>query len=309
MAQAENNPAREPIPRISVHAESKIGEQKFVLLKDVAELSGFDSTRLENLNALEIIETPERGANRRFSNIGFAQILRAKLQEIQDSNKIVLNIPSEVLILRKSTKLESSDVESELLFELKKQCLTCEYEISSLVLPILNEDLGPGSRWKIKIENQSPKGSFSIPLEVISQEGAKRLYWLTGHIIIRKLVPVAKRNINNGENIKDDDFNYEKKDITYLNDNIASLEDLKFSSAIHNIMPNQIIGSSVIRKQSLVRAGDTVKVFMGEDGWQVSIDGVAQQNAYKGDFVKVKIQRTQKIISGLATDKGMVEIR
>ena len=74
-------------------------------------------------------------------------------------------------------------------------------------------------------------------------------------------------------------------------------------------MAGQIIGASNVHKQSLIRSGDTVKIFIGEDGWQVSMDGVAQQNAYKGDFIKVKIPKTQKIISGIAIDKGMVEVR
>jgi flagella basal body P-ring formation protein FlgA len=39
------------------------------------------------------------------------------------------------------------------------------------------------------------------------------------------------------------------------------------------------------------------------------IDGVAQNSAYIGDTVKVKIPRTQKMISGLLTEKGIVEVR
>ncbi len=278
-------------------------------LSDVADLSGFDADTTTDLKALEIIEAPKAGGRRRFTNVGFAQLVRAKIQDIEDANQIVLNIPSEVVIFRNSVKLENSEIENALLTELKKQCLNCEYEITSLVLPIINQDLSTGATWKIKIENQVPKGSFSIPLEVLNDDGTKRIYWLGGNIVVRKIVPVAKHNLNTGDSIKDDDFSFEKKDVTYINDNIASAEDLKLAVAGRMIMANQIIGASGIHKQSLIRSGDTVKIFMGEDGWQVSMDGVAQQNAYKGDFLKVKIPSTQKIISGIATDKGMVEVR
>ncbi len=309
IAVAESIVGMAPVRRISVRAESRIGNQKLVHLEDIAEFSGFDWQSLSNVKSLEIIDTPIIGDKRRFTNIGFAQILRAKLNSFEDANRIVLNIPSEVLISRKSAKLETTEIESELMSRLKKQCLNCDYEITNLILPIINQDLSNGSSWRIKIENQAPKGSFSIPLEVSNDDGTRRLYWLAGNIRVHQLVPVAKHNINSGENVKDDDFYFDKREITYVNDNIASADELKVAVAGRNILANQIIGASSIHKPSVVRIGETVKVFIGEDGWQVSLDGVAQQNAFKGDLVKVKILRSQKIISGIATEKGMVEIR
>ncbi len=304
-ARAEDNLVR----RISVHQNSKIGAQKVISLEDIADLTGFDSETLENLKKLEIADAPKMGEKKHFTNIGFAQILRAKLADTEDANEIILNIPNEVLVSRKSAKLENLEVETEFLAELRNQCKACEYELTSLVLPIINQDLSGNAIWKIKIQNQTTKGSFSVPIEVINEDFTKRMYWLTGSVVVRKIVPVAKRNINSGETLKDDDFSFEKKDITYVNDNIASAEELKIAVASRLILGNQIIDSSSIRKPSTIRNGDTVKVFIGEDGWQVSMDGVAQQNAYRGDAVKVKISRTQKIMSGIATEKGMVEIR
>ncbi len=308
-ASAESQTGFESIRRISVRAESRVGNSKMIHIDDVAELTGFETEDLVNLKLIDLIEAPKSGERRRFTNIGFAQILRSKLKNFDEANKIVLNIPSEVLIVRKSARLETSEIEAELLSKLKSQCVTCEYEISSLVLPIVNQDLSGAASWKIKIENLNPKGSFSIPLEVSNEDGTKRVYWLGGSLTVRKNVPVAKHNLTSGENVKEDDFNFEKKDITYLNEPSATQEDLKSAVAGRNLQAGQIISVSSIRKPSIVRVGENVKVFMGEDGWQVSIDGIAQQNAYKGDLVKVKILRTQKTISGIATDKGMVEIR
>ena len=152
-ASAESQTGFESIRRISVRAESRVGNSEMIHIEDVAELSGFDTEELTKLKLIDIIEAPKSGERRRFTNIGFAQILRSKLKNFDDANKIVLNIPSGVLIVRKSAKLETSEIEVELLSKLKSQCLTCEYEISSLVLPIVNQDLSGSASWKIKIEN------------------------------------------------------------------------------------------------------------------------------------------------------------
>ncbi len=300
--------AEDVVQSISVNENSKVGSQKVVFLSDIANVTGFDSETLEQLKAIEITEAPKPGKKKHFSNIGFAQILRQKLASIEGASKVVLKIPSEVFISRKSSKLEASEVEADLLSELKLQCTSCEYEITSLALPIIKQDLSD-STYKINAKNLTTKGSFSVPLEVVSEDQSKKLFWLTGSVVVRKIVPIAKRNIENGDAIKEDDFSFEKKDITYLSDSVATAEDLKSAVASRPIIANQVISTPSIRKPSVIRVGETVKVFIGDESWQVSMDGVAQQNAYKGDIVKVKIPRTQKLMSGIATEKGMVEIR
>jgi flagella basal body P-ring formation protein FlgA len=294
---------------ISVHGESVLGNQKTVLLGDIAELTGFEPDVLSLLKNIEIIDTPETGAARHFTNIGFAQILRQKLTHIDDSDQIDLKIPNEVVISKKNLKITRLEIETELLLELKKQCENCDFELSNLVMPIINQDLPSGATWKIKVGAQIPRGSFSLPLEVKYDDSTRRLYWLGGTLNVRRLVPVAKHNITVGENIKADDFRLEKHEITFINDSIAIEDDLKVAVAVRSIMANQVIEASAIRKPSAIRYGDIVRVVIGEEGWQVSMEGVAQQNAYKGDMLKVKIGRSQKIISGIAMDKGLVEVR
>lgn len=295
--------------KIAVHAESFLKDQKMVVLGDVAELTGFTPELLAQVKNIEIIEAPIRGEHRRFTNIGFAQILRQKLSKIEGGEEVSLSIPNEIIISKKILKITADDIEVELLKELKKQCENCDFEISNLTMPIINQELPIGATWKIKLANQIPKGSFSLPLEMKYDDGTRRLYWLGGTINVRKLVPVTKHNINVGENIKPEDFHFEKHEITFVNDNIASEDDLKVAVAARNIMANQVVEASAIRKQSAIRYGDVVRVTIGEDAWQVSMEGVAQQNAYKGDVVKVKIGRTQKLVSGIAVDKGLVEVR
>ncbi len=294
---------------VVVHGESLIENQKTVLLGDIAELSGFDPDILKLVQNIEVIEAPPAGERRRFTSIGFAQILRQKLGEIEDAAEIDLKIPNEVLISKKILKITSADIEAEFMKELKKQCESCDFEVSNLAMPIMNQVLTAGTTWRIKLGAQIPKGSFSLPLEMKYDDGTRRLYWLGGTLTVRKLVPVAQHNLAVSENMKTEDYRFEKHDITFVNDSIASENDLKSAVTARNIMANQVIEASAIRKPSAIRYGDVVRVMIGEEGWQVSIEGVAQQNAYKGDMLKVKIGRSQKIISGIAMDKGLVEVR
>jgi len=64
-----------------------------------------------------------------------------------------------------------------------------------------------------------------------------------------------------------------------------------------------------LQREFAVKSGEIVKVTAGSSDWEVTIDGIAQASGYIGDTVNVKIPRTQKLVSGLLTAKGVVEVR
>ncbi len=297
----------EAAPQISVKAAVEIGEQEAITLGDLADFEGFSAARAEELKAVRLADAPKTGEQRVFTNYGLAQTFRSYVGSDEAGEKVYFSIPNRIVITRKGMKLNEISVKQTIVEQLKGLCTTCEFNIQRVALPLVN-NLTSQSKWSVKVRSELPKGVFSYPLEVKDESGTQT-YWVNGNISILKKALVAKRNIGIGEPIADGDVAAELRDITYLNDSIADQSDLIGSVAARGISAEQVIGRTFLKREAAFKFGDVVKVVSGNESWQISIDGVAQQAATVGETARVKIPRTQKLLSGVVIAKGVVEVK
>ncbi len=298
-------------PLIRVLAKVEIDQQPTVTLGDITQFEDLSDEETAKIKAINLGEAPKPGESRYYTDVGLAQLLRSRLKALEGrlGEKVNLHIPSRITITRKALRLEAKVIEAELKKQLNFICGDCEFEIVQLSLPILNQDIPSGSTWALKLRSELPKGSFSIPLEIRNDDSTRRLFWISGNLQIKRPVPVAKRDIAIGEKIHPMDIATELRDITFANDVSADANEIKESYANRMIGANQIVWRSSVRRETATRPGELVKVITGSDGWQISVDGVAQQAGYIGDTINVKIPRTMKIITGLIREHGVVEVR
>ena len=265
---------------------------------------------MDEIRSIRLGDAPEAGESRTFTNFGLSQIFRRHIPKLQTSRneKITLMIPAVVTVKRKTFKLEAKTVEAELKKQWASICAQCEFTISQISMPILPAQLSPETQWSLRTRPELPRGSFSVPLEVISNEG-RRTFWVSGTLAVYRQVPVAKRTIEIGQRIQPEDFAINRKDITFSNDGVPAEAEMITAVAARTIAAEQILGRSMLRREQALKMGEPVKIVTGRDGWQVSVEGVAQQSGYIGDMVRVKVPRTQKVLSGLLREKGMVEVQ
>lgn len=286
------------------------GSQPEITLSDLIVARGVTEEVLSALKSVRLADTPKAGESRSFTSAGLEDVFSPYLRKIEaiDGHKISLRIPTRVTVVRKSFKLKNEDVAEQIKSQLKPYCADCTFEISGLSLPMVPAAIPSGASWSIKLKPEMPKGSFSLPLEVVNEDGSKRTYWISGTLAVRRKVPVAARAIAIGERLMAEDFTLQIKDITFSNDVAASEQELASSIAARGLPAGEVIWRSSLRRELAVKNGDAVRVVAGEDGWQVMVDGIAQGGGYIGDLVKVKIPRTQKMISGVLSAKGVVEV-
>jgi flagella basal body P-ring formation protein FlgA len=287
------------------------GSRSDITLGDVMVARDVSSDAMESLKDVRLADTPRPGESRSFSAVGLEQIFRPHLRSIEEKSgeKINLRVPARVTIVRKSLKLRKEDVETELKSQFKSICGDCEIIISSLSLPAVPPTVTAGAIWKIQSRPELPKGSFSLPLEVTYEDGTRRTYWISGSLAVRKSVPVASRSLMAGERLMPQDFNQQMKDVTFATDIAAPEAEIMASVAARGIAAGDIVWRGSLRREMAIRSGDTVKVTSGGEAWIVTVEGVAQTSGYIGDVVRVKIPRTQKIVSGMLKEKGLVEVR
>ena len=136
-----------------------------------------------------------------------------------------------------------------------------------------------------------------------------KLYWVSGQVVIRRKGAVASRSANIGERLHEEDFSIKLHDVTFSNDSPATAADISNSVLARAVSAGDMIWRSQLRREMAIKSGDPVKVVAGSGDWEVTIEGISQSSAYIGDMVRVKIPRTQKLVSGLLRDKGVVELQ
>lgn len=287
------------------------GQSADITLGDLIVAKGVSPALLERLKGVRLADIPKPGETRSFTAMGIEQVFRPYLRKIEEETgeRISLRVPARVTVVRKSFRLSEHEVIERIKSHLKDICSDCEFEITNLALPAVPATIPAGSMWTVRMRGEIPKGSFSLPLIVHHEDGSKRTYWITGTLTVRRKVPVALRALNAGERLHPEDFTMQVRDVTFSTDVAASEKELLASVPARQIGVGQIIWRGALRREVAVKAGDVVRVRTGADGWQVSIDGIAQGAAYIGDTLKVKIPRTQKVISGIVSEKGVVEVR
>lgn len=282
-----------------------------ITLSDLVVAKGLSRTALERFKSVRLADAPKAGESRVFSEDILQAALAPELKAVESETgeRFELKLPSRVSVTKKKFRLGKSEIEKELLNQFRTQCGDCEFEISNLSVPLISDKMTESTQWVIRSRPEIPKGSFSLPIEITAGSQPTRSYWVTGVVAVRRPVPVAAREISMGERIQADDLVTQMKDVTYTNDVPVSPSELSSGVASRQIAAGQIVFRSAVRKELAIKNGDVVKVSAGSEEWQISMDGIAQTSGYIGDSIRVKIPRTQKLISGLLKEKGVVEVQ
>lgn len=298
--------------RVSVKPAVEVeGTQAEIALSDIVVANGLSRTAIEKFRAIRLSDAPKPGEVRSFTRSTLEAAIQPELDAVSAATgeKFELKLPSRVTITKKKFRLGKDEIQAELVNQFKSQCADCEIQISNLSLPMIGTNFAPETQWSIRSRPDLPKGSFSIPIEIVQSSKPAQTYWISGQVSIRKPVSVAAREIAIGERVQSQDLIVQMKDVTFATDVPVSEADLTAGVAARQIAAGQIVFRSSIRKELAVRNGDSVKVSAGSANWQITLEGISQTSGYVGDTVRVKIPSTQKLVSGLLKEKGVVEVQ
>jgi flagella basal body P-ring formation protein FlgA len=285
---------------IVVRAHSWIEHGSPVVLGDIVDMKGVDAKMKADLMNVPLAAAPAAGESLEFSTAAISGLLRNSLNF---SDLPHVKIPHRVMIERSTHKWEPSVVAKELLQRWQPGCPDCKLEFDHLTLPA-----GQFVNWKLGAKSDLPRGNFSIPVEV-EKEGQTATLWIQGQLVVRKLVPVAKRVLYFGERVQADDVEWNWRDVTLAQDGTPSNAEVIGRRVKTPLRADDIIFSGALEREKALRRGDVARVISGHGDWQVSVNAVAQQDAEIGDTVTLKNPRTNRDLTGVVVSKDEVEIR
>ncbi len=123
-------------------------------------------------------------------------------------------------------------------------------------------------------------------------------------------VPVAVTDIERGEVITQDKVKWEDMYMSkYIRDIPTEDAVLSDYEAIRVIKSGEIIRKRFLRKRYLVKKGDMVRILYRKGSIEISYEGEALENGYRGSMIRVRVISSGKIIRGRVLSEGEVEIR
>jgi flagella basal body P-ring formation protein FlgA len=287
-------------PHIVVEPNSEV---KLYQLVDGQDLS---SELVSKMKSISLTKAPEYGEKQELANANLTSILRPLVQDERErGHHINLMIPKSVLIDTTKRNLDRDLVVTELMQAWQPLCSDCQLEVEALSLPRID-----GIRdWTLKLRSELPRGSFSIPVDLIRENGSLTSAWISGRLLTKRKVPVAKRVINMNERVSAQDFNWEYRDTSYAIDGVPALEEIAGKHLKQGLRLNEILWKSMLEREKAIRAGEIVQLKSSEGAWEVTVSMVAQQDAFIGDVINLKNPKTNNILMGQVTGRGEVELR
>jgi flagella basal body P-ring formation protein FlgA len=278
-----------------------------VKLSQLVDAQGLSPELMAKMAGISLSVAPAYGEKQELLSANLTSILRPLILQERGRTqaKINLVIPKTVIIDTTKRDLDKDVVQLELLQAWQPLCADCRLEFEGLSLPRVEKIRD----WTLRLKSELPRGSFSVPVDLIRENGSSASAWISGRLITKRKVPVAKRMFNLGERITAQDFTWEFRDTSYAIDGIPAPEELAGKRLKQGLRAGEPVWRGMLERERAIRAGELVQLKSSEGVWEVSMSMVAQQDAFIGDVINLKNPKTNNILMGQVTGRGEVELR
>ena len=292
--------------RVRPHITAKPNSE--VKLSQLVDGQGLSAQLSEKLSSISLSMAPAYGEKQEIANANLTAILRPLIQaerEMRGGERLHVVIPKSVVIDTAKRELSEELVKTELLQAWQPLCPDCRLEVENLSLP----KMGEVRDWTLRVKPELPRGSFSVAVDIVRENGAPTMAWISGRIAQKRRVPVAKRALNQGERVLAQDFGFEYRYTSFAIDGVPLTEDFNGRRMKQGLRAGDVLWKGMIEKEKAIRAGDLVQLKSAEGMWEVSMRVIAQQDAFIGDVINLKNPKTNNTLVGQVTGQGEVELR
>jgi flagella basal body P-ring formation protein FlgA len=159
----------------------------------------------------------------------------------------------------------------------------------------------------LKLSDLKNNRAFVLPLHVETSRGKLPL-WVTGKVSVFKETPVSKKLIRLGQVITENDFELREVDVSFVQDGVPSPKEVIERAASRLITAGEPIFFKDVKKIPDLFRGQTVKILVGTEEFEITTLGVAEEDGNLGDRIRVRSESIKKTVTGKIVEKGTVKI-
>ncbi|QDK44080.1 flagella basal body P-ring formation protein FlgA [Bdellovibrio sp. ZAP7] len=291
-------------PEISIPATVEISQRPLLRLGDVAVVKGANESLVAQIESIVIREDArELLISQKLEAKEVLTILKNEMENNEDfrNSKPAFRIPSVVKVEFAKTPVSRQEVERKITNYLTARCADCEYKITIQSTP------NPANRtWDLDMSQLSTKGGFLLP---VRDGDSRQIKWISGTIRVSKLTPVTTKLISQGERVNSQDLQMQMVDVTFAKDSGLRIEDANGQLAARALPVGTPVWASDLKREPAAKRGQIVKAIIGDDSFEISVNVQAEDTGYVGDLIKVKNLETQKVLSAIIAEKGVVKLQ
>jgi flagellar basal body P-ring formation protein FlgA len=290
-------------PEVIFPNEAEVSNTAVISVFQVAELKELNGAAFNEIAKMPLADKIETQESLTLSGEEISKKLRDLVKNSEVLRKLnpAFKIPSEIRIKIRQDGLSKIDIERSIRNALSARCGTCSMQIRLSGLPKV-----AGKSWSIDWAQEIKYGSFMIPVQEDGQLSSK---WITGTVRVQKQVPVAKKLIRFGERLQAEDLEMLEADITFIKEETPEMNQVVGLIANRTLTPRAPIVLSDLKREPAARRGQMVKALVGDQNFEVSVNAAAEENGFVGDLIKIKNSETQKTMSAIVIEKGVVRVQ
>jgi len=133
--------------------------------------------------------------------------------------------------------------------------------------------------------------------------------FISAKVKLFSTVVVANHPISRGHQLQASDLILQRKDLSllrssYFNDKQQAINYI----TKRHLNRGDVLSLKHLTRPILIKKGDTVTIIVENDGFQISMKGVALNNAAKNELIRVKNSQSKKIVQGIAVNRQTVKV-
>lgn len=212
--------------------------------------------------------------------------------------------------VKESSFFNKSYFTQKIIDELKSEYPEVQFSVDRISYPQLScRNQNVAEYAKIVFDE---RGAYSLKLI-----DAGKSYWITGQVLMYKLLPVTTRQLKKDEIFNQDDFSLVWQKIqggfsggrSLLKQKMPATQDILGRAVkTYSLGRGSVIYFDHLRMPQEVRAGDTVQVFIRRGDFAISVQAESLDSGSIGEIVRVKNLESKKTIKALVIAKNQVEI-
>lgn len=134
--------------------------------------------------------------------------------------------------------------------------------------------------------------------------------YIAGRVELMRPVLVLVRPIRRGHPLSAADIQLEDRDASKLMDGyLTSIEAAVGMEARSPLRAGFVLNANVLTPPLLVRRGERVTVLAQSGGFEVRSEAEALENGSRGDLISVRNLRSSRIVEGIVSGSGLIEVR